>query len=98
MRQTATGKLLQSFESPIDAVLAELATLSPATDKATRAQVEAHALTLVDRCTGLSKTDLLRVAAALRGLGCRVEFTRRWQAAVIQAAQAGRLVQDVTVC
>ena len=66
----------------------------PATDKAARAKVEAHALTLVDRCTGLDKTDLLQVAAALRNLGCRVEFTRRWQAAVIQAAQAGRLLRD----
>ncbi len=76
--------------SSIDEVLAGLSSLRLAGGKPDRAIVEARALALVEGCTSLGKADLLRVAAALRGLGCTAEFTRRWGTAVAHAEQAGR--------
>jgi hypothetical protein len=73
-----------------DEILADLDSLRPADGKPDRAAVEARAAALVDRCAGLGKADLLRAAAALRGLGCTVEFTRRWQAAVAHARETDR--------
>jgi len=81
---------LRGTLSAIESLLADLASLRPASGKPDRAAVEARALALVERCAGLGKADLLRVAAALRSLGCTVEFTRRWQAAVAQAEQTDR--------
>jgi len=86
---SGSGQALQP-STTLDALLADLATLRPTTGKPDRAAVEARAAALVDRCTGLGKADLLRVAAALRGLGCTAEFTRRWQAAVAHAGQTDR--------
>lgn len=77
----------------IDEILADLATLRPESGKPDRAAVEARAAAWADRCGGLAKADRLRVAAALRALGCTAEFTRRWLAAVSQLTQADRRSQ-----
>jgi hypothetical protein len=86
----ASQSAISHLQSSIEEVLADLATLRPATGKPDRGAVESRALALVERCAGLGKADLLKVAAALRGLGCTAEFTRRWQGAVANAAQVGR--------
>jgi len=86
---TRSGQALEP-STEIDGILTDLASFRPPAGKPDRATVEARAAALVDRCAGLGKADLLRVAAALRGLGCTTEFTRRWQAAVAHAGQTDR--------